>query len=443
MNVLKSIYLKDRLLYAIGGLIGLFLLSYGFPVLIGFAKLAFYIVCLTALLDLILLFRKKDILFVNRILPDKLSNGDQNKILIPIESKASIPLSLRIIDELPEQFQIRNQSLLCKILPGQKERIAYTLKPVKRGEYNFGALNVFASTVLNLIERRIQVDKDQTVPVYPSFIQMRKYELIAISHKLVDHGIKKIRRLGHNQEFEQIKEYVVGDDYRTINWKATARASKLMVNNFQDERSQNVYSIINKGRVMQMPFEGMTLLDYAINASLAISNIALKKDDKPGLITFQHKIAAELPASKRPSQMRHFMETLYREKTAFKESDYSQLYSLVKNKINKRSLLLLYTNFESISSMRRQLNFLRKMARSHVLVCIIFENTELSHIVANQARDLDEIYTKTIAEKIAYEKRQIVKELNTYGIQSFLTKPQDLTINTINKYLELKSRGVI
>src|SRR5690606_40532545 len=122
-----------------------------------------------------------------------------------------------------------------------------------------------------------RVSQNKTVPVYPSFRQMRKYELPAISNRLTEFGIKKIRRIGQNREFEQIKEYVVGDDYRTINWKATARRGTLMVNTYQDERAQQVYAVIDKGRTMKMPFEGMTLLDYDINASLVISNIAIRK----------------------------------------------------------------------------------------------------------------------------------------------------------------------
>ena len=166
--------------------------------------------------------------------------------------------------------------------------ISYFLRPVKRGEYSFGAVNVFASSPIGLVSRRYQFSQNKMVPVYPSYIQMRKYELLAISNRLTDTGIKKIRRVGQHTEFERIREYVPGDDYRTINWKASARKSHLMVNNYQDERSQQVYALIDKGRAMQMPFNGMSLLDYAINASLVISNIAIKKSDKAVLITFQH-----------------------------------------------------------------------------------------------------------------------------------------------------------
>jgi uncharacterized protein (DUF58 family) len=281
------------------------------------------------------------------------------------------------------------------------------------------------------------------VPVYPSYIQMRQYELMAISNRLTELGIKKIRRIGHNREFEQVKEYVSGDDIRTVNWKATARKNSLMVNHYQDEKSQAVYSVIDKGRVMKMPFEGLSLLDYAINASLVISNIAILKEDKAGIITFSSSVSTILAASKVHSHMQAILETLYNQRTGFQESNFDSLYVQIKRQIKGRSLILLYSNFETLSSLERQLPYLRSIAYHHVLVVIFFENTQLKELLEKSAANTEEIYLKTIAEKFAFEKKQIVKELQKYGIHAVLTAPKNLTVNTINKYLELKARGLI
>lgn len=393
--------------------------------------------------DAAMLFRVRRGTSGQRFTPDKFSNGDKNPIRIFLQSHYSFGVRLRVIDEVPEQFQMRKAQFWVDIGAGETRTINYQLRPVKRGEYHFGLLNVFARGPIGLISRRFQFAEPVMVPVYPSFIQMRKYELLAISNNLTMQGIKKIRRLGHNLEFEQIKEYVPGDDFRTINWKATARKAQLMVNNYQDEKSQAVYSVIDKGRVMQMPFEGMSLLDYAINASLAISNIAMKKGDKAGLITFQHKLGTVLPASKRNKQMELIMETLYNQKTAYQESDFSRLYVNVQKRLSQRSLILLYTNFESMAALERQLPFLQALGKRHVLVVVFFRNTELKALLDSHPKSVKEIYHKTIAEKFDYEKRLIVKELRKYGIYSVLTSPRNLTIDTINKYLELKARGLI
>lgn len=294
-----------------------------------------------------------------------------------------------------------------------------------------------------LVQRKIIIPAETTLPVYPSFIQMRKYEIMAISNRLTMIGVKKMRRIGHNLEFDQIREYVIGDDYRTVNWKATARRSKLMANQYMDERAQPVYCMIDMGRVMKMPFNELTLLDYSINASLVISNVALIKHDKAGIITFSHKTDSFLQAERKASQMQKIMELLYRQKTGFLETSYELLFSTVIRRINQRSLLLLFTNFETVASMHRQLPYLRQLAKRHLLVVIFFRNTELVSFIQKPATHTEQVYLKTIAEKFDFEKRLIVKELEKHGIASILTAPENLTVNTLNKYLELKARGLI
>ncbi len=443
MKFFRSLYINNRFFIALGGLIALFIAVFVVGAFIAVAKLLFLIFLGVAITDLILLYRTRRGLQGHRFAPERLSNGDDNEVRIYLESFYVFPLELRVIDEIPHQFQRRDISFYLRLPAGGSKAIAYHLRPVKRGEYSFGAVNVYVSTRIGVFSRRFRFSADKMVPVYPSFIQMRKYELMAISNRLTDVGIKKIRRIGHNREFELIREYVAGDDVRTVNWKATARRSELMVNQYQDERSQQVYSVVDKGRVMKMPFAGMSLLDYAINASLVISNIAIRKSDKAGLVTFQDRIGVMVPASRNNDQMGRIMEVLYNQKTAYRESDFSVLHNLARRKITQRSLILLYTNFESVSGMRRQLPYLKGLSRQHLVVVIFFENTEMNTLIDRPAGDLREIYYKTIAEKFAFEKRLIVRELNQHGIQAVLTTPQNLTVETINKYLELKSRGLI
>ena len=441
--MLRALYLSNRLFIGVGLLAALFIITFVIGGFYFIPKILFYLLVAAVLTDIILLFRVRLGLQGERITPDKLSNGDENEIRISVQSFYTFPISLRIFDELPHQFQKRDLKFNTSLHSGEEKIIQYSLRPVKRGEYSFGALNILVQSPLNLISRRFRFSSDKMVPVYPSYLQMRKYELLAISQRLTETGIKKIRRIGHNQEFELIKEYISGDDIRTVNWKATARKSRLMVNQYQDERSQQIYSLIDKGRVMQMPFNGLSLLDYAINASLVISNIAIKKSDKAGLITFQDKIGSVLSASRLNNQMTTIQEVLYNQKTAFLETDYSVLYTTIRRSISQRSLLLLFTNFESVYSLQRQLPYLINLAKQHLLVVIFFENTELKSLIEKKTKNLKEVYHKALAERFSLEKKMIVKELQKVGIQSILTPPEKLTVNTINKYLELKARNLI
>jgi uncharacterized protein (DUF58 family) len=443
LRAIKDIFLNTRLFYAIGFVSLVLLLSYFFTFLLPIGKLLLIALIIVVITDIILLFNVAKGILANRLLADRLSNGDENLIKLIIDNRYNFNTSLTIIDEVPFQFQNRDLKFNIKLAPKGNEIIKYNLRPVKRGEYEFGLINIYVCSPIGLISRRYQLDKKVTVPVYPSYIQMRKFELLAISNQLTAIGIKKIRRIGHNMEFEQIKEYTEGDDFRSINWKATARHGELMVNTYQDEKSQQVYCIIDKSRVMQMPFDGMSLLDYAINTSLALANIIIKKDDKAGLLTFQHKVGAHLKASASNKQMLKILETLYNEKTAYKEADYSRLYIDIKQNINQRSLLLLFTNFETRSAMKRQLPYLQKLARAHLLVVIFFENTEMRSLIHEPASNTKGIYYKAIAENLHFEKKLIAQELSKHGIHSVISAPSELSINSINKYLELKSRGMI
>ncbi|GAA4125438.1 DUF58 domain-containing protein [Flavobacterium chungbukense] len=394
-------------------------------------------------IDILLLYTINKGIEAERITPEKLSNGDLNPIKITLKNHYNFSILIKIIDEIPFQFQVRDFKILKKINAATQKEINYELRPTERGEYLFGALNIYVSSPLKLISRRFIFDKNQMVPTYPSYIQLRKYDLIAFSNNLFQYGIKKIRRIGHTMEFEQIKEYVQGDDLRTINWKATAKKNALMVNQFQDEKSQSVYMAIDKGRVMQMPFDGLALLDYAINSALVLSNVILKKQDKAGLFSFSKKVENRVFAERRGSQMQKILETLYNIKTDFFESDYSRLYADIKKNINQRSLIILYTNFETMDGLNRQLPYLKGIAKSHLLVVVFFSNTELNSIINKKTNTLQEVYDKVIAEKFMFEKRLIVNELKKYGIHSVLTQPENLTLDAINKYLEIKSRGIL
>jgi uncharacterized protein (DUF58 family) len=443
MKFLRSFYISPWFLAAAGALAVLFVTAYFLPWLLAIAWIVLTGFGVLVVVDLLMLWSKPKGVFARREMMEKLSNGDYNDVSIVVENQYPFPADLRIIDELPKQFQSRDLQFRMLLGMGKSKILNYSVRPVKRGEYNFGAVNVYVMSPLHLLMRRYKFSQDITVPVYPSFIQMRKYELMAISNRLTEAGIKKIRKIGHNMEFDQIKDYVPGDDYRTVNWKASARRDRLMVNTYQDEKSQQVYSLIDMGRIMKMPFEEMSLLDYSINASLVISNIAMIKYDKAGIITFSHKVQQVLPADRKKMQLFKIMELLYKQKTGYLETDYERLYASLRRNVTQRSLLLLFTNFESFSGLQRQMKYLRRIARDHLLVVIFFENTELRSFLDQKPKTTQEIYYKTIAEKFAYEKKMIVKELEKFGIHSIYTAPQNLSVNTINKYLELKARGAI
>lgn len=394
-------------------------------------------------IDLVILYRFKNGFSSKRIVSDKLSNSDENEIAITLENKYPFQVFISLIDELPTQFQKRDFDYKTSLQSAEKSTFTYSVRPVERGVYNFGSIHVFVSSILQIFSKRYTFSDNKSVKVYPSYIQMKKYEFLAMHNNLTEFGMKKIRRIGQTMEFEQIKNYIPGDDVRNVNWKATAKRGALMVNQYQDEKSQPIYSIIDLGRVMKMPFEGLSLLDYAINSALAFSNIALLKNDKAGMLTFSKNVEKIIAASNKKTNLSVINEELYNITTNFTDANFALLYATIKRKINQRSLLILYTNFEHISALKRQLPYLKAIAKKHLLVTVFFENTELDSLINKNSKDLQGVYHKTIAEKYAFEKRLIVKELERNSIHAILTKPQQLSVNVINKYLEFKAKGMI
>ena len=402
---------------------------------------------LLLVVDLVLLYwpwtKQSPTLSATRHCADRFSNGDDNAVSITVEYHYPFPVAVDIIDEVPAGLT-PNWSV-------SKGIGLYSLHPTRRGIYSFGHIRLFAHTRIGLVQRRFTTGYPQEVKVYPSFARLSQYEFLAIHNNLTEQGIKRIRRVGHYTEFEQIKDYVTGDDYRTINWRATARRHQLMVNVYQDERSQQIYSLIDKGRVMQQAFCGMTLLDYAINASLALSYVAMRKDDRPGLITFADHVDTILPPPTARMGMGPLMERLYAQQTEFGETDYSALCVSVNKHITKRSLLILYTNFTTLVALRRQLPYLQQLNSRHRLLVVFFEESKPAVHITSQAklaptyssplmeRQTSSLFHSVIAEKFVYEKRLIVSLLKQHGIAALLTPPENLSVNVINKYLEIKN----
>ncbi|QQQ26669.1 DUF58 domain-containing protein [Chryseobacterium indoltheticum] len=440
---MKNLYINTRFFFALIGVGILYVLAFFFPFFMILGHCILLLVFLTAFVDYLLVFRQKYAVLAQRILPEKLSNGDENAVKVDIKNNYSFKINVKVIDEIPFQFQKRDFLIKKEIQSGKNTLFQYFLEPKERGEYNFGALNVYASSPIGFVSKRFIFQKDTSLASYPSFIHLRKFELMALQNEFLLGGIKKIRKLGHTMEFEQIKEYVPGDDVRTINWKATSKTNRLMVNQFQDEKSQRIFMLIDKGRTMKMPFNGLSLLDYSINATMALSHIILKKGDRAGMMTFSKKTENKIAAENKSGQLRKISEALYNIRTDFFESDFNRLYQDVKYSINQRSLVLLFTNFETLDGLSRQMKYLRGIAKNHLLVVVFFKNTEIQKLMNTHPESMQGIYDEIIAEKFEFEKKLIIQELRKYGIYSVYTLPENLNVDVINKYLEIKARGIL
>ena len=440
---MKSLFLSQRFFVIMASLIILFFLGFGFEFLFPVAQVFLMLFIVVFATDLWLMYKTRHPIKVKRKLPELLSLADKNTITLLLRNNYLFNIKVSIIDELPYQLQERDFEMEEEIEARKKIKITYEIFPDERGEYRFGKVNVFVEGFIGLVKRRVRGAKATIGKVYPSVIQMKNLELLALSRISTLEGVKKMRRIGHNYEFEQIKSYAHGDDIRSINWKATGKRHSLMVNQYQDERAQQVYMIIDKSRAMELRFNEVRYLDYAINSALVMANIALKKYDKAGLITFSDKIGASIKAERSKIQLRRILEQLYRENPSEKEADYDLLMRITRKMLYGRSLLLLYTNFESESSLERVFPYLRRLNKLHLLVVIFFEDSEIADFALNTAKNKNQVYENVLAGTYLTNKRKMRFQLQKMGIQTILTTPENLSLDTLNKYLELKARGLI
>jgi uncharacterized protein (DUF58 family) len=435
------------------GLVVVFLLAYWAPPLLWVGKAGALAFAVLIAADALMLWGARGALAATRTVEDKLSLGDDNEVRIDLSNGLPYPIRARVIDEAPIEFQKRDAGRVVPLAPrgqdGATQTTGYTLRPVRRGAYAFGTLHLYAATPVGLVLRRFEAAGPREVKVYPSIIQMRRYAFLAESNRLEEVGLKRVRRLGQTMEFDQVRAYVPGDDRRTINWKATARRGlthgsagpALLVNQYEEERAQPVVAALDMGRTMRSPFEGVTLLDHAVNASLVLLNTALIKSDKAGLITFDHEVRTLLRPDRGRAQLPRVLEALYRQRPSYRDPSYEAFYGAVRSRLRQRSLILLFANFDTRAGLQRQLPYLARVARQHRLVVVLFENTGIRDLLSAPSRRLEDVYIKTTAESLAMEKREIARTLERRGIGSLLTTPEALTVDAINRYIQLKARG--
>ncbi len=439
----KSFFLSARFFVLAGVVISFYIFSFFFPSLFRPAGVVVISVLFVAGADSLLLWLSGNRIMAKREIPPRLSNGDNNPVVIILRNNYQFPVRVLVYDELPVQLQIRNLKFRRSLRSGREKEIHYTVKPVTRGEYHFGDIQVLVNSPFGLLMRRYTIPATCMIPCYPSFIHLRRYEIQAVSNRHEESGHRRLQTPGRSFEFDHIRNYVQGDDVRSINWKASARRDALMINQFRDERSQQVYCIVDAGRTMKAPFDEMTLLDYAINATLVLSDVAVVKNDKAGVMLFSNAIHQLVPASNRRSQVGLIMEQLYNAQTDFSESSFEMMASAITRKIPRRSLIILFTNFEGRISLKRQLPFIRHLAQRHLLLTVFFDNSMLNDILSSKAHVLRDVYLKAIAEQQIFERKFMAEDLQRAGAIPLLTSPARLTVDTVNRYLEIKARKLI
>ena len=336
-------------------------------------------------------------------------------------------------------FTIVDCDLPHTIAPGKNQEFTYTVIPAKRG--SFGTKNVYLRFrgILGLCVKHSTIPCPATLKVYPNVRDLSKYHLMMQKNRLLPKGDKALRQYGAGSDFESLRTYVEGDDYRKINWAATARENKLMVNQYQLERDQPVYILLDIGRPMSYSVNGFKKLDYAINAALVLSDIVNKQGDKAGLLVFDSKVQSHISPGQGALHRNLMMETLYHVSDNRQTADYEGAFQTLCEKQKRRSLVFIFTDFEILEEAEELLTHIAILKRRHMPVVVFMENESL--LAMTNAPDSKRAYDRMLKQtaiEFYEERKKILRRLNIMGIPSVESKAEHFTLSAVNRYLQAR-----
>lgn len=385
----------------------------------------------------------KDVLRVRRVANAKLSLGDENEIGLEIENQRLQRVRGRITENAPPHLQLRNLSWAFSLGPGESQSFSWMLRPVERGEYVFETVSLKVNGLLGFSFRVFHLPLPQVLKVYPSYLQVRNYQLQTKRSNQAVLGKKQQKRYGEGREFESLREYTPDDEYRKINWKATARRGKPIVTQYRIERNQNVILLLDAGRMMRTKVDNMTKLDHAINAALMLAYICVYKEDNVGLMVFNSKIDTFLPPRRGKAQLNLINEILYKVKIEFAEPNYAEAFHYLKRKVSRRSLVVLITDLIDERASQVLIHEFTRLYPQHLPLCITLKDLNVEKLALQVPESTQDMLEMGVAQLLMEERFKALRFLTQNGVLTLDTHPGQLTADAINKYLEIKARSLI
>jgi uncharacterized protein (DUF58 family) len=437
-------------LFALGMIF--FVLSGRFPVLLMAGLIYDGLLAALVIADLLLTPQPVVLWEVQRYVDEKLALGTTNKVLVAVrysdhshEAVVRRVHGITVRDEPPPAFTVEGETTVRLALsPTEREAVfTYHLTPPAKGDFGFGDIYIYQPGLLGLIGRVGRMPAALNVKVYPNLHETEKYDMLVRRGRLMQVGIRNIRQRGGGSEFESLREYVPGDEYRKIDWAATARRGKLITRQYEMERAQNILIVIDTGRNMLQPIQKMAKLDYVINTALMLAYVAASSDDKVGLAVFDAEVRAFLPPAKSKSQVYQILSVLYNASAQMVESDYREAFKEIAARWRRRSLLVLFTDLVDPDSSAEIINDLAMLADLHRVVCVTVADPNITDAARAVPETAPEVYQKSVAMQVLQERRQAISILKRRGIWTVDSPPETLSADLINHYLELKSRSSI
>ncbi len=392
---------------------------------------------------------RPDSIEAERINDTKLSIGADNLVTLLLANRSPRALSLQVRDEYPHELTSDTVIATADVAPYGLAELRYHLRPQRRGQYAFGDINVRYLSTLKTFVRQARYPAAAPVKVYPNVLDVRKYDLLARKGLLLELGLRAARQYGQGSEFERLREYNTDDEFRRIDWKATARRGKPIAAEYENERSQYVLSVLDTGRLMRPPVgdesdaPGLAKLDYAINTALLLSYVATLKGDHVGLLTFADDVRTYLAPKRGKGQFYRMLEALYNVQVEPVEADYGRALAYLGLKHKRRSLVVVFTDLVTLEAARPLIAQMAHLAKRHLPLCVVISDPNITGMAAQPPRDSGAVYQRAVAEMLLDERRVVLDTLNRSGVLTLDVPADKLTVGVINTYLELKARGAL
>lgn len=401
-------------------------------------------VCFTLLLADIILSPGGASLEIARAGENTLYYQAENKLEIIVRNTTNRPLHVTLTDDLPDwHFTQTAENLTHIILPKSEQAFDYCVVPAKRGSFMFHRVHARVRGRLGLCDKFFTYPAPAEMKVYPNLRDLSKYRLIMRKDRLLQSGGRRVPVRGAGSEFESLREYVEGDDFRKINWNSTAREHKLIVNQFEAEKNQPVFILIDAGRTLSCGSHGFKKLDFAINAALILSDIVNQKGDNSGLMVFDTEPRGIIMPGKGERHRNALMEALYHIEDTKNASDYEGAFIELSSRQKRRCLAFIFTDFSSVEEAKMLLESVGVLTRRHVPVVVLMENEGVRAISAGKDDTLATVYEKAVALEFLRERERVMRAFAARGVMCVESAAERFALTAVNSYLNIKNRNVI
>ena len=374
------------------------------------------------------------------------SLGKPHKVSLELinQSQSANPINVR--DDLPDEFEATPKEFASLTGKKSKTRFTYEVTSHARGKFHLRRVHVRVSSRLNLWAAYYRLPCESTISVYPDMKQIAEYDLLARTNRLSQTGVRRVRKIGQDNEFERLRDYTKDDNYKHIDWRTTARRRKLTVKDFQSSQSQRIIFMVDCARMMTGQSDKLSMLDHAFNAMLMLSYIALKQGDSVGLLNFSDQIHNYTPPRNGIRHINRLLHASFDQEARYVEARYDRAFLYTKQRCSKRSLVVLITNVIDEINAHQIMQYTSNLTGQHLPMCLLLKDHDLFDLVDDyhpEHSNKNAVYEAAAAVSIVNWRREVLTEMKHRGVLALEAFPEDMTAQLINQYLEIKARHLL